>query len=163
MNSTDSDYSLDNELELEDFVKIVVPLEQDEDGYPPIAAESLWAVPVREGEGYSVENIPFFAPRLSIKDIVKTATDDEGNLVFDRVLSGGGHSTVRVIFFDDSGIEDFKSCMRSFGCDYEVGHKDTFLAIDVPQEVSYADVIDYTRQKFREGVLDFEESSIQHD
>ncbi|SDJ92803.1 protein of unknown function [Actinopolyspora mzabensis] len=163
MNSTDSKLPLNNELDLAHHVKIVVPLEQDEDGYPPIAAESLWAVPVREGEGYSVENIPFFAPRLSLKDLVKTATDDEGNLVFDRVISGGGHSTMRVIFFDDTGMSDFKSCIRNFGCDYEVGHKDTFLAIDIHPEVSYADVIDYMIQKFREGVLDFEEASIQHD
>ncbi|MGJ7906664.1 DUF4265 domain-containing protein [Actinopolyspora sp. H202] len=144
-------------------MKIVVPLEQDEDGYPPIAAESLWAVPVREGEGYSVENIPFFAPRLSLEDIVKTATDAEGNLVFDRVVSGSGHSTVRVIVFDDAVIPEFKSRIRSFGCVYEVGHKDTFLAIDVPPQVSDRDVIDYTTQKFHEGVRDLQESSIQHD
>ncbi|KGI81362.1 hypothetical protein IL38_11860 [Actinopolyspora erythraea] len=144
-------------------VKIVVPLEQDEDGYPPIATESLWAVPVWDGEGYSVANIPFFASRLSCVDIVKAATDDERGLVFDRVLSGGGHSTVRVIIFDDTGMPEFKSRIRSLGCDYEVGHKDTFLAIDVPPEVSYDDMIDYIRQKFHEGVLDLQESSIQHD
>ncbi len=41
-------------------VKIVFELQQDEDGYPPVTRESLWATPT-DGGLYRLDNIPFFA------------------------------------------------------------------------------------------------------
>ena len=40
------------------YFKIVFSLVPDEDGYPPVASESLWAVNVADDE-YRLDNIPF--------------------------------------------------------------------------------------------------------
>ena len=58
----------------ERYVKLLFPLEQDEDGYPPAAAETLWAV--REGEGlFRLDNIPIFATGVALGDIVSGVPD----------------------------------------------------------------------------------------
>ncbi|WP_083921587.1 DUF4265 domain-containing protein [Actinopolyspora halophila] len=142
MGSVDRSCSPTKETSFGEYVKIVVPLTQDADGYPPISSESLWAEPTESCVGYSVANIPFFAPVLSCGAIVRAVPDEQGGLVFDGVIAGGGHSTVRIIFFDENSVESFKNSMKRFGCDYEVGHKETFLSVDVPPNVPYADVAD---------------------
>jgi hypothetical protein len=38
------------------YVKVLFDLEQDEDGYPPAAAETLWAVQVGDGL-FQIDNI----------------------------------------------------------------------------------------------------------
>ena len=39
-------------------------LDQDEDGYPPVQTESVWAIPFGEGT-YILDNVPFFAEGVS--------------------------------------------------------------------------------------------------
>jgi hypothetical protein len=60
---------MDNQDQHEGLVKIVFSLEQDEDGYPPVKTESLWAKPKADGS-FELDNTPFYAQGISRKDIV---------------------------------------------------------------------------------------------
>ena len=54
---------------------IIVPMEQDEDGYPPAGSERLWALHVGEGR-YRLDNIPFFARVLALGDVVSVVPEE---------------------------------------------------------------------------------------
>ena len=44
---------------MDDFIKIHFSVESDEDGYPEVGAETLWAKPTKDANGYIIDNIPF--------------------------------------------------------------------------------------------------------
>jgi hypothetical protein len=50
------------------LVKIVFSLERDDDGYPPVTTESLWAKSKADGL-FELYNVPFYAQGISWKDI----------------------------------------------------------------------------------------------
>jgi hypothetical protein len=52
--------------------RIAFELEQDEDGYPPVSAETLWATPTPEGF-WRIDNIPFFVYGIAPFDIIEDA------------------------------------------------------------------------------------------
>lgn len=78
----------------DDYVKIFFRLVRDEDGYPPVEVESMWAI--SRPEGYELDSIPFYARGIALGDIVQTKTAPDGGLEFDRVVRRGGHSTYRI-------------------------------------------------------------------
>src|SRR4029453_5700174 len=69
-------------------------LTQDQDGYPPASAETLWATALGNA-AYRIANIPFFARGVSLGDVVETKMID-GLPTFARVRQRGGHATLRV-------------------------------------------------------------------
>ncbi len=72
--------------ENDNYVKVVVALEKDEDDYPPADYENLWATPVEEGL-FRIDNIPFFAKSIALGDIVSVASDRSGGTMRRHVLS----------------------------------------------------------------------------
>ncbi|HYO54095.1 DUF4265 domain-containing protein [Archangium sp.] len=119
-------------------VKIIIPLEQDEDGYPPAGAESLWAVQVGEGR-FQVQNIPFFAPGIAWGDIISATPEEPGResvLRYQQIVHRSGHSTLRVFIYDESEVPAVCTLLEQLGCDTERSHLPRLVAIDVPPEVS---------------------------
>jgi hypothetical protein len=84
------------------YVKLLFELEQDEDGYPPASAETLWALKVGESL-FKIDNIPFFALGVAVNDIV-SAVPEESVFRFKEVVHPSGHSTIRVIVYDPSDV-----------------------------------------------------------
>lgn len=143
-------------------VKIIVPLEQDEDGYPPVGSERLWAFDMGEGR-YQLDNIPFFARDLAWGDVVSAVPEegaDEGVLRYQRVLQPSGHSTFRILVQDVSQVPEVCSLLEQLGCDTERSHLPRLVAIDIPPTVPLAAV----RQVLSPGVSqerwDYEESCL---
>jgi hypothetical protein len=87
----------------EQYVKVLFELEQDEDGYPPASAETLWAIKVGEGL-FQIDNIPFFAYGIAVNDIV-SATPEEGVFRYKEVVRPSGHSSHRVVAGAGAGAE----------------------------------------------------------
>ena len=80
-----------------DFVKIIFPLEVDEDGYPPISSEALNAR--REPAGFVLENTPFFATGVALGDCVD-ATPVQGvpdKFTFARVVKSSTTKAISVL------------------------------------------------------------------
>jgi len=71
--------------------KIWFNIEQDEDGYPPVQIESVWATPVG-GNLFRLENVPFFAKGVSFKDEVSTSEGPDGKRWYEDVVEPSGHS-----------------------------------------------------------------------
>ena len=84
--------------------KVHFRLVQDEDGYPPVSVESVWAQPSTKAGEYVLDNIPFFAREATIGDVVQVR-EEEGHLWFDKVVRRSQNSLVRVVFFDRAAVE----------------------------------------------------------
>lgn len=115
------------------WVKVVVRLEKDEDDYPPADYENLWAVPVSEGL-FRIDNIPFFARSIALGDVVSAVTE-QGLLHFKEVVRPSGHSTLRIIVYDESGVPAVLEHFIRLGCSGEGSHIPGLIALDVPPSV----------------------------
>jgi len=139
-------------------VKILFHLEQDEDGYPPVNSETLWAITVGEGL-YKVDNIPFFATGIAVDDIV-SAEPEAGQLHYKDVVHPSGHSTFRVVVYNHDEVSEVHRLFKQLGCSTEQSHLSGLVAIDVPPSVSWDElkrVLDTGREQDR---WDYEEACL---
>lgn len=120
------------------MVKIYREIEQDDDGYPPVGVESLWAA--QEAGTYRVANIPFFSDDATIGDIV-SCVEDDGKLWFDEVIRESGNSLIWVIMFEAGGSDVVKD-LENTGCEVERCNAQQ-LAISVPENVPLETVQNY--------------------
>ena len=123
-----------------------------------IAEETLWAVLLENGL-YQIDNIPFYAPNISNKDII-AIEDDEGVLYFDDLIETSGHSTVQIVFFDDSKSSNLLNKLETMDCSWE-GMKDRpYYTVDIPFNINYKPVKALLDKEAEIGVLDYKESCL---
>ncbi len=123
-----------------------------------IAEEIVWAKALGNGL-YQIDNIPFYAPNVSYNDIV-TVENDEGLLYFDGLERSSGHSTIQVVFFDESKVKNVLEELVLLGCKWEGMEGKPYYAIDVSPDIHYADVRNILNQAFEAKFLDYKESCI---
>ena len=119
-------------------VKMLVHLEQDEDGYPPTTEESLWVLPLGEGL-FQVDNIPFFAWDIALGDVV-AAELEEGMWRFRKVVHRSGHATLRLIIYDVAEVPAVIERFAMLGCLSERSHIPGLIALDVPPSTPWTEV-----------------------
>ena len=126
--------------------------------------ESMWVEPT-EPNLFVVKNAPFYVRGVSAEDVVRGRHDAEGLLRFERIERHSGHSTVRVIFFDDARRQGALDELCSLGCSFEGADTPGLFAIDVPAEASWPVLQETLRRLSNDGVLDWEEPAIsgRHD
>jgi len=134
------------------MVKIYFEIEQDDDGYPPVAVESVWAAP--EAGAYRIANIPFFSDDATIGDIV-SCVEEEGKLWFDEVIRESGNSLIWVILFEAGGSDVVKD-LENAGCEVE-RYNAQQLAISVPENVPLETVQNYLSIREDNEDLEFAE------
>ena len=118
------------------WVKVAVALEKDEEDYPPAGYENLWAMPAGEGL-FRIANIPFFARSIALGDIV-SAVPEQGLLCFKEVIQPSGHSTLRLIVYDEAEVTSIIEHFTQLGCESERSHIPGLIALDVPPSISLA-------------------------
>jgi hypothetical protein len=139
-----------------DSVKVHFRLVQDEDGYPPVSVESVWAQPTTQPGEYVLDNIPFFAREATIGDVVLVHEKD-GHLWFVEVVRRSKNSLVRVVFFDRTCVERISEQLVNLGCSTEYIKEHNLLAVSIPDTVKLQDVQGYLQSEAGAGVLDYEE------
>ena len=149
--------------------KICFKIEQDEDGYPPVQIESVWASPAG-GNLFRLENLPFLAKGVSFKDEVSTSEGLDGRKWYEDIAEPSGHSTLRVIVFRNGSspqsleqrVKELSQRFVEKGCITELSHLPGLFAVDVPPTV----LLETLRPILDEGTAleawDFEESNLRH-
>ena len=122
-----------------DVVRVRISLPPPTDGWPPLAEEFLWAIPLSERR-YRIDNIPFFAVGVNYRDIVSLRnTRGDGVPTVDAVVERGGHATFRIQSPHTSDPEKHEmfhhlvDALKSIGCLFE-SNTSTYFAVDVPPE-----------------------------
>lgn len=151
----------------EGYVRVRFKIEQDEDGYPGVDVETIWAR--RRGRGFEVDNIPFYVRGVSWGDVVSVEPAKSGVLEFRKVVEPSFHSTIRVILVkecsDHRSIEERTAELRkrlsTIGCDSE-GVRPGFFSVDIPPSITLSAVRKILVPGFENGLWDYEEATLWH-
>jgi hypothetical protein len=144
----------------DDYVKVLFKLEKEDEDYPPVDYERLWARPLGEGL-FELDNIPFFVRGISAGDVV-AARQGDGEVVFSELVRPSGSSTLRIIVFDESHMEEVRRRLQDFGCSTEL-NVSKMLGVDVPAQVDLQTVRTWLMEQQSSGTLEFEDACIRHD
>lgn len=142
----------------ESKARVSFRLEQDEDGYPPVALERLWADRVQEGL-YRLDNVPFYVKNVSSGDVVAVeALNDE--LSFLKVVRASGNSVVRIYVLDIEDVQASRDEFRGLGCESELSDVPKLFALEVPASSEFAPVaqlidagVNQRRWEYEVGVM----------
>lgn len=137
-------------------VKVHFRVQQDEDGFPPVSVESVWASPGSTRNEYVIDNVPFFARDATIGDTVLIREIDH-ELWFDKITHRSGNSLLRVVFFDPDALDRVNGQLRSMGCSTEYLRAHKLLAVNIPSDVKLTDVVGYLQSEAGNGTVDYEE------
>ena len=141
-------------------VKIGFYVEQDEDGWPPVTRENLWAVDLGEGR-YRIDNIPFYVLGISDGDLVSAVTEEDGRLVFSELVEASSNSTFRLIVSNEEETSVVRRMFLDLGCPSElVGHR--FISLHIPESVTMKPIATLIEQGERDGRWEFEEGALRH-
>jgi hypothetical protein len=143
-------------------IKVHFPIEQDQDGYPPVAVESLWAATCNQPDLYRIENIPFFARVATLDDVI-SVRPGKGGYWFDGLVHRSGNSLVRVSFEDRSVAETLAGRLEALGCAVERIAAYNIFAVSVPAAVALHEVRTVLGEALSTGDIDYEEALLRHD
>ena len=133
----------------------------DPDAWHGSATERLWAEPLGN-DRFRIRNSPFYAYGISLEDIV-LGTEEEGQIVFRRVVIRSGHSTYRLYLRPhDLSAPSFVQAwtpLQTLGCSFEEG---LVLAVDVPPSTDIHAAYALLEAGEAAGVWAFEEGNCGH-
>lgn len=139
--------------------KIVFRLEQDEDGYPPVGYESVWADRLADGT-YRIDNLPWYSYDAACGDIV-SAKEIDGELFFDELVKPSGNTLLRVVVYQEEDVPGLVNDLKPLGCDCERNGR--LVAVNVPAGVDYAPIFRLLMAGQERGSWGFEEAVLCHD
>jgi hypothetical protein len=149
----------------ENYKKINFELERDEDGYPPVGREGLWAYEVEQGL-FCMDNIPFYVRGISCGDVVSAESDGE-QLVFKKLVRPSPNSVVRVFVSDVAGVQAARDSFKALGCDSELSDfpdssKPQMFALEIPGNVQFEPVGNLLAEGAESGRWEYEEGVLRH-
>jgi hypothetical protein len=145
-------------------VKVCFELEHEDDDWPPVRTESVWARPVG-GDEYELENIPWFARGVAIGDRVRAERNAEAVLTVREMIAWSGRYTIRVIPTGEGSsreqVEDVVAAFTPLGAECEGGLPAfKLVALDIPPTALLAEIKALLREGEAEGRWGWEEGCI---
>jgi hypothetical protein len=160
INSQDLNlWTIEISMKIGEHVKVKFSLQDDENGYPGFAVESLWAKVCEDGV-FEIDSIPFFAKLVSLGDKVFADEDGQGNLVYKAHASYSKHSTVRIVIFDMEQVSHTRKMMSEMGCPTELSHNPKLIAVDIPPDVEIDRINALLKEGEKAGRWEYEEGAI---
>ena len=145
------------------FVKVVFDLPRDEDGWPPAATESLWAIPVTPDTA-RLDNTPFFVRGVAAGDLIRVRRGPDGQLQAGEQLTWSGHCTIRILVFRDGPLggtwQQALDMFTPLGVTGEGIARFRIIALDVPPDADLAAVKRLLRHGQQDGWWEYEEGCI---
>ncbi|MEV8390463.1 MULTISPECIES: DUF4265 domain-containing protein [unclassified Streptomyces] len=121
----------------DDHMKVHFRLDTDEDGWPPVSVESLWAVGLGDGI-VRLDNTPWFVRGVASNDIIRVEIDDEGVYWADETVQASENCTVRLVIMKDGGSAATRqTVLETFyrlGTTGEGNEQFRMVALDVPPD-----------------------------
>jgi hypothetical protein len=146
-----------------DYVRVRFQLRQDDDGWPPVASEGVWAVPLG-GDVVRLDNIPWFARNVACGDLFRTSADSHGEVWATERVKWSGNCTVRVIPFPEGALagsgQAVLDAFARLGVDGEGLQQYGIVALDVPAGADLVAVKRLLRQGVEDGWWDYEEGCV---
>jgi len=142
------------------FFKIAFDLPVESDDWPPVAYESLWATKTGSRLHARVQNIPFFVMGVAFHDEILVRPDHgRRELVYERVVSPSGHSTIRIMLMTDDVRPTVEQILDRCGCPWEVALHN-LVAVDIPSDVDYSALCSELLELHAGGQIGIQESAL---
>ena len=138
--------------------EVFVTVQPESPGYPPVDEEVLSAEPVGQ-DLFRLASTPTFARGLSCGDTVHVVVFGE-RLYADYVAQSGGHSTLRVVLFDDAAHDRLLELGPLWDCSVDHTEVQGLFAIDVPPGRAYGKLRKALAEGAREGLWDVDEGNL---
>ena len=145
---------------MENSVKIYFSIEQDTDGYPPVAVESVWAKKTATENLFEIDNIPFFTRAATLGDIVSGEYSD-GTIWFKSLIRPAQSSLIRVVLYDVSKRPFVIENLINLVCIVERFDQYKLLAISIPNMHLFDDIVKFLDSESKNEVLDYEEAILR--
>ncbi|WP_347353291.1 DUF4265 domain-containing protein [Intrasporangium sp.] len=138
-------------------------IRQDEDGWPPVSVEALWAES-RGLDRLSIVSVPFFVAGVAPGDVVLTVWH-EGERWASTVDLRGGHSVIRVGTFPEERGEtwavDKLNEFENMGLTCESSGPPFWLvAVDIPAGADIASIKRHLESGEKVGLWEYEEACV---
>ncbi len=121
-------------------VKVLFQENLGDDGEDEYQIETMWAT--TSGEGFRLDNIPFYAKGVSYADIVSAEWENDF-LHFRKVLKRSGNKTIHILFSEQKDVKYTLKKLKEMGCISEISNIPELIAVNVPLESSYDNILDY--------------------
>jgi hypothetical protein len=138
------------------FVRVFFALEQDEDGYPPVGVETLWARKDGETGRLVLDNIPFFATQAALGDVV-SVTHKDGKAWYESTLQRSGNSLIRVLCHKGTDPSAVRQDLEKMGCATEWLPAYCMVAVSLSPSVELTRVQEMLQQGAAEDKWGYEE------
>jgi hypothetical protein len=142
--------------------KVIFQLEQDDDGFPPIAVELLNATSLGGGL-FQIQNAPFFTKNISYNDVVKALpTEVSEQYQFEEVIEQSRFTSLSIIILDSSMDKFLMDLLRGLDCVIEYGEFGVYrmLAVAVPDTTNYASLREQLESLEDRELLSFAELAV---
>lgn len=146
-------------------VKIIFPLEVDEEGYPPVSSESLNASLAEDG--FVLENTPFFVTGVALGDCVEAQPvhGTGARYLFSQVVRSSTSKSLSIIFLDPAVRDPVFQHLKQQGCYCEYGEFGKsndlkMLAVSVPDSCEYDAIAAYLQDHENRQTLSFAELAV---
>ncbi len=148
----------------DDLVRIVFELEVDDEGWPPVGAERVWAEPLGS-DTYRVDNTPWFARDVAADDIVRAIPPDDGSWpVYVETVRRSGNSTIRVIPFEagplGGSLQAILDLFTPHGAYGEGAGSHPVVALTLPPDADLRSTHALLREGKDGGWWDYEEACV---
>jgi hypothetical protein len=145
-----------------DRVRVVYEIQQNQ-GWPPVAEERVWAVALSD-DLVRIDNIPWFIRDLALNDLVRVVPDASSVLRPVEKISWAGNCTIRIIPYPDSGkfdsLQQVLDLFSPLGVTGEGVDQFGMVALAVPPAADLAAVKRLFGQGVEAGWWDYEEACI---
>jgi hypothetical protein len=146
------------------IVKVRFVLDREDEEWPPVRTEGVWARTVGQGE-FELASVPWFARGAAFGDRVRAEPDSDGVLTVRDRVAWSGRYTIRVIPLGEgtSGeqVREIIDIFAPLGAECE-GALPSFkiVALDIPPTARVAEIKALLRDGEAEGRWGYEEGCI---
>jgi len=120
------------------MTSMVFVLPEPEDGWPPFRVECLYGH--ASGDVFRPKQAPFFLKGLSVDDHLRVTKNADDEVVSWSHVRKSSRSVVWIMQLGEVDLDGVVSHLRLLGCNTEYLREFAFFAIDVPEELSMAQV-----------------------
>jgi hypothetical protein len=148
----------------DDQVRVRFRLEREDDGWPPVESEGVWAIPCGADE-YRLDNVPWFARGVAYGDLVRAVADEHDVLWVESTLRWSGRYTIRVIPLGDgpaqAECEGIIGTFLPLGVECENGLPSfKIVALDIPPTAHLPEIKRLLNDGEADGRWGYEEGCI---
>lgn len=140
-------------------IKVIFPIEKDEDGYPPVEFEGVWTKNVR-GSIYRVDNIPFFTYDACVDDEIVVIQKGE-EYWFERNVNPSENSLIRIIYYKGTDHKSIRDSLSAIGCDSEWLGDLRIIAVNVPDAKSLEEAREVLDRLEEQDLITYEEAIVR--